>query len=418
MIVFFIAAAALAVRFVQRRLILPLPVLPSESLTKADSKPLAGKLPEPPVAPLQADDRANVVGKNSEPAAPAVDVPAVDSSVAISAPVNPPPASLPNLAAAQNEQLRLLGEYRRLSGSPAFGRLMVFTYFPRTVSEAGPMAEDMASLIREFETYRIEPLVIIEPTDDSGENIAFADIAAGDFDPALQAYFAKLKEEGLTATQLGLWTPLPEPNIDEWGPANNAPGDFSAAFNRYGGIFKQNFADGRLSILLNDLAYDEKADDNAETPLDPYLNGLRPGLVASFGLQGFPDPDAEETANVPSLFLDSKLAVHCAATLGINSVWFNTGTYSSARAGNGKIVSLTDAERGSMLAGILREAVAAHTLGFSVFINLFAQDKRESQEATDWSYLRTTESRRALLDFISSAGKAGIPLSLFDSQFQ
>ncbi len=325
-----------------------------------------------------------------------------------------PEAALNGLAAAQDGQLRRLAVYQDLCGSRAFDQMMVFTYLPKTKPEAAEMAAKMSLLLNEYYRYGIAPVVIVEPVDENGDLVLFKGIAGGEYDSALGGYFSALKEAGATGSIMGLWVPLPEPNINEWGPDNNDPDEYVAAFNRYAGILKNYFSDGRLSVLLDSQTYDQKTGGYAAVSLEPYLKGLDKTSLSSFGLQAFPDTEKDVSYDA-DFVIDSKLAVESAKQTGVGSVWFNTGTYSTARSETGDIIDMPAADRAKILEGILREAAIVKSLGYQTTINLFAEDKSQIDERIDWSYLKTAKDRQTLLDFITRVNLAGIALSFYDS---
>lgn len=322
-----------------------------------------------------------------------------------------PPIS--GLDLAKNSQLRQLEIYQEFCSSKVFSDLNVFTNLPASVDESVEMADQMGEVLQEFRIYGVSPIVIVEPVDSNGDFISFKEIGSGAFDAALNAYFSSLKLSGADDQNIGLWVPFPEPNINEWGPNNNRPGDFSAAFNRYAAIFKRNFPQGRLSPLLDNYTYDPENDDYSITSLHPYLEGLNKAYLWGFGLQGF--PSAEDGPNIAApAFLDLKLASDSALLLGVKSIWLNTGTFATAKAESGNLVRLSADDRAAMLNSILANASDLKNRGYRVAINLFAQDKRETDEGIDWSYLKTAADQEALFALISNAAKAGIPLWFYD----
>jgi len=325
-----------------------------------------------------------------------------------------PEAAINGLASAQDGQLRRLAVYQDLCGSRAFDQMMVFTYLPKTKPEAAKMAAKMSLLLNEYYLYGIAPVVIVEPIDENGDLVLFKGISGGEYDSALDGYFSVLKEAGATGSIMGLWVPLPEPNINEWGPGNNDPDEYVAAFNRYAGILKNYFSDGRLSVLLDSQTYDQKTGDYAAVSLEPYLKGLDKTYLSAFGLQAFPDTEKDVSYDA-DFVIDYKLAVESAKQVGVGSVWFNTGAYSTARSETGDIIDMTAADRAKILEEILRKAAIVKSLGYRITINLFAEDKSQTDERIDWSYLKTAKDRQTLLDFITRVNLAGIALSFYDS---
>jgi len=123
-----------------------------------------------------------------------------------------------------------------------------------------------------------------------------------------------------------------------------------------------------------------------------------------------------------AVFLSADSAVKTAKSLGVNSIWFNTGTYRAMYANDpAHTVTATAAQRATILDSVFGQASAAKAAGFNVAINIFAENKSTDEEAIDWSYWSSladinNPNATALANFASKAHKAGIFLSVFDSK--
>lgn len=395
--------------------------------------------PETEAALPPADAAAN------EPDAGMTEAPAATASVesnggqqpaAVSV-ISPPPAAAtpkPPATAVKTEAMKnsndplleKLVEYETCCGN-AFTRMMVFEYMPLTADEGMDMARDMALRLAKFSAAGVAPIVTVEPVDKEGRPLSFADIGSGKYDAALRAYFKILKGRGVSAAQMGMWIPLPEPNIDEWGANNRDPAKFAAAFNRYGTIFKEYFAAAKLAILLDNTTYNHEIDDAEYVSLVPFLGGIDKSLVDSFGLQGYPwtapaDEEPEKYHDYdPASFLNAQRAIEAAIFLETESVWFSTGTFSRMFANDeDKTVVVDINQRQAMLDGILEQVKIVRDAGYAVMMCIFAEDKSLTEEATDFSYWGggtgiNDESGKMFSEFVAAAVRENITLGVYDS---
>ena len=329
------------------------------------------------------------------------------------------------LQKAADPGLEKLAEYE-VAGKGGFGGMMIFTQMPGSGEQATAQAGSMATALKEYSSFGIKPLVIIEPTLENGAIIDFSDFAAGIYDAGLENYFSVLRWEGISDSQMGMWVPFPEPNTDSWGVKNAKPADFERAFNDYAVVFKKYFPAAQLSLLLDNQTYDYLRNDYASTPLEPYLKIIDKLNVSSFGFQGFPwAPKATSgdhlTADAAE-FLSAARAIEAAKSLGVTSIWFNTGTFAAMYATDpANRVAVSPAQRTAILNSILGQARAAKKAGFGVSINIFAQNKSNEEEAIDWSYWNGMSdignpNGLALSEFVLRARAAGIFLYAFDSK--
>lgn len=329
------------------------------------------------------------------------------------------------LSQAGDAHLQKLGEYQSLCGSFVVDRWMVFTEMPKDNPGAIALAHDMSVLLKEFDAYSVTPVVIVEPVSEWGL-IDFEEFKTGFYNDWLKTYFSELKQNGITDEQMGVWVPFPEANLPYWNHANATPEDFAAIVNGYAGILKTEFPNAHVSILLNSATYE--TDDfnwaNGEyISLIQYVEDINPGLVDSFGLQGFPwvPPADRQGAGIYDAreFLNHDLATEAANTLGVTEIWFNTGTFRSKYTlDTANTVTITAAKRKDILALIISEAAATKREGYDVWVNIFAEDKSLTTEATDWSYLPTESSGNdhfaVLVESLRQLSSEGVGISIFD----
>lgn len=334
----------------------------------------------------------------------------------------PPPT--PGLANAVSPELRKLAQYEAACNGTLAARVSFFVPTPITVSAAQSDADSVAVKLKEFASFGVDSLVFIEPVSDSGNNIDLNLYSSGAYDSALNAYFADLKADGITDTMMGMWAVLPEGNLPVWSTTD--PATYVIDVTKTVQFQKKYFPNSQSAILLDSESYAPGTawGSGSYVSLLPYVQNIPKGLIDSFGLQGFPwTAPANQAVNTvydPKTYLRVDFAVEAARALGINNIWFNTGTfyqmYTQAAA---ETVTLSPAQRQSMLNSVLSQAELLKNQGFNVAIHLFAQDKSATAEATDWSYWHNQPGEDAntvvLTTFVHDITTAGIPLWLFDS---
>ncbi|MGD0284407.1 MAG: hypothetical protein ABSB12_02350 [Candidatus Saccharimonadales bacterium] len=353
---------------------------------------------------------------------PSVVLPVLPSLQTQSCSLFPPPT--PGLANAVSPELRKLAQYEAVCNGALAARVSFFVPTPITVSTAQSDADSVAVKLKEFASFDIDPLVFIEPVSDSGNNIDLNLYSSGTYDPALDAYFAELKADGVTDAMMGMWVVLPEGNLPVWSTTD--PETFAADVTITVQFQKKYFPNSQSAILLDSESYAPGAawGSGSYVSLLPYVQNIPKGLIDSFGLQGFPwtapANQAVDTVYDPKIYLRDDFAAEAARALGINNIWFNTGTFNQMYTQTAaETVSLSPIQRQSMLNGVLGQAELLQAQGFNVAIHLFAQDKSATSEATDWSYWHNQPGEDAntavFTTFVHDITTAGIPLWLFDS---
>lgn len=332
--------------------------------------------------------------------------------------------ALPKLAGSGNESLKKLATYQQACRSFVTDTFMVFLSMAGTETDARQYATQDAKMFKTFAAMKVRPLVILEPTDHDGNNLNFEQFASGQFNPVIEAYFTQLKQEGVTDSELGIITPFPEANLPYWN--NNQVQFFSPAVNNYLTIARKYFPQVATSILLNSATYEvddfnwENGDYNS---LIPYIKNIKPGLVTYAGVQGFPwisRPGGSGIIFNASEFLNAPLLDEMAVHLQVKKVWFNTGTFSRKYTLNPEGTRMVSSQqRKEILMTIQQEAQELKDKGYEVAINIFAEDKSETSEETDWSYWKgndplSSPDTTILTSFIKDLHNRQIGVWLFD----
>lgn len=327
---------------------------------------------------------------------------------------------------SQDAHLIQLSKYQEICNSKVTDTIMIFTDMPKDNNVAIADAKKIAQTLKEFDKYKIKPIVIIEPVTDWGL-IDFTEFGNGFYDNWIYTYFYNLKKEGITDEMMGLWVPFPEANLPYWNHAYTTPADFSLIVNKYLKAMKYYFPNAKGGILLNSATYE--TDDfewaNGEyVSLLQYVSGLDKNLVDSMGMQGFPwvpSKNREEGSVLdPQEFLNSELVAEAAEKLETKEIWLNTGTFATKYTLDEDLTSTVNVQkRVDILDGIISESLELKKKGYSVTINIFAQDKSQVAEATNWSYLKESfgagqEDETAFIQFVNKLYKNGLNFALFD----
>jgi hypothetical protein len=328
------------------------------------------------------------------------------------------------LSGAKAAPLVKLSQYQQACHSFVTDTAMVFVSMPMSANEAKDYALQDADMLKDFSKHGVRPLVIAEPTDQTGAQIDFAETANGSYNAYFQIYFQTLKAAGISDAQLGIWTPFPEANLPYWN--NNQPQYFAPSVNNYVGTMHAVFPAAQTSVLLNSATY-ETTDFNWEngdySSLLPYVKGITPGSINYAGLQGFPWVARQGGAGSilnGAEYLSPSLLSEMADSLGTKKVWFNTGTFGSKYTLDpASTVTMTPERRKAVLATVDTQALVLQKKGYQVAVNIFAQDKSKDSEETNWSYWSGTDpfsstSTPVITDFINQLDSQNISFWLFD----
>ena len=329
-----------------------------------------------------------------------------------------------NFQDTADEHLTRLEDYQDLCGSFLTDSMMIFTDMPKDNQIAQKKAKEMSIKLKEFNKYKVQPIVIVEPITQWGL-IDFTEFDSGFYDSWIKTYFLTLQKEGITDQMMGTWVPFPEANLPYWNHASATPADFSRIVNKYLKFLKTYFPEAKGSILLNSATYETDDFDwaNGEyVSLSQYVSGLDKKYIDSFGIQGFPwsppatSKDAAAIFNARE-FLNEDLISEAADLLGTKNIWINTGTFSQKYTLDPEqTITITPEVRLDVLNSILSQAVKLKQKKYNVSINIFAQDKSETAEATNWSYQGIYKN--VFVNFAARANSENIILTIFDRENQ
>ena len=330
-----------------------------------------------------------------------------------------------SLSGAQTNALKKLSLYQQACHSYVTGTMMTFVGFPVSQASANSQAAQIIPILKEFSQHSVRPLVIAEPTDyDTGNNIDFASFASGSYTKWLDDYFSDIKQAGITDAQMGIWNPFPEANLPYWN--NNLPQYFAPDVNLYITELRKYFPNVETSIMLNSATYsttDFNWQNGEYDSLLPYVKGITPGSITYAGLEGFPwIPPSGETGPILNAaeFLNPDIISETADYLKTKQIWLNTGTFSEKYTLNpAQTAGLTPGQREAVLGTINEQAMILQQHGYTVSVNIFAQDKSTDAEGTNWSYWKgnspfTSPDTPVLTQFISELNGEHIQFWLFD----
>jgi hypothetical protein len=330
-----------------------------------------------------------------------------------------------SLSVSADPILSKLAEYEAYCGGEVVDKMMIFAAMPTSENQTTLLTQDIAMHLKEFAKYNVTPLVLFEPP---VTPTIINEFSTGKHDVVLTTYYQKLKELNITDKQMGTWVLFPEANTPTWH--NTDPTTYSLNVTKLAKIQKQFFSSSNLSILLNSRTY--KSDDSNWNhgelkDLKPYVATLPKSLIDSFGYQGFP---SVAKANAPQQysqldakdFLPSDIATNAAMMLGTKNIWINTGTFSRIYTNDKKAqVTLSSSQRTNTLDSTLKQSKLIKDNDYNVAINLFAKDKSNDSEHTDWSYsLSHNQSSdtdgRVLRSFLEKLRTENLNLYLYDTK--
>ena len=329
-----------------------------------------------------------------------------------------------NIVNPVNSNLKKLAEYQTVMWWFVSDHLMIFLNMPQSAAAIEWTSYYMANIMNEFAQYKITPIFIFEPTGDGGVQLNLWKLKNGDYSATLETLFRTLKNDrGITEDKLGIIVPYPEINTPAFNRANFVPENLPTMVNIFFDSIKKYYPNVRGSLLLDAKSYDidKSWGQGVAKSFAPYITGIRPGYIESFGLQGFPwvSSDGSNKVYAPATFLPTALAREAANLLGTKKIWLNTGTMKRSYTSN--TVMTTPAERTTMLSGIITQAESLEANGYDVLVHIFAQDKLLSGEGIDWSYITNgtdgvlSDHEAVFKTFLSKASTANIKIGLFDN---
>ena len=172
------------------------------------------------------------------------------------------PASSVEVIPDRNDaQLALLKPYEKETGVAP--RMMDFIGFPENQENAVSLAESMAGALQAWHKAGVQPIVIMEPTFNDGNTpmdlYAFHN---GDYNGALDTFFATLHELGVTDEEMGTWVPFPEPNTPGWDNGVTSPALFISNTTTVAEACKRYFPNTPISVMLDSQTFLPSPDPN------------------------------------------------------------------------------------------------------------------------------------------------------------
>jgi hypothetical protein len=155
----------------------------------------------------------------------------------------------------------------------------------------------------------------------------------------------------------------------------------------------------------------------------PYIQGISPHSITYAGIEGFPwvAPHGHSAAMLDAQsFMPAWIAGQAADVLSTKKIWINTGTFSAIYTNNqSQTVTMTPQQRANTLATVDHQAIVLQKMGYSVAVNVFAQNKSDAAEATNWSYWNNgspsrSSSTSVLTGFIQTLNRQHVDFWLFD----
>ncbi len=325
----------------------------------------------------------------------------------------------PQRPATTNDQLVVVQNYEKACKSAFIDDMMLFTNMPVSNEVAQKLADSVTTKLVEFDRFGIKPIIIVEPDSEWGL-VDFNEFANGLYDEWTDAYYAKLKANGIKDTQLGMIIPFPEPQQEFWNN-NKDPDDFAKSVNRYFKIVRKYFPNVQSGILL-----DSQVSEKNNSQLIAYTRLIDVGIIDVVGLQGFPwHPQSEDDKRQPVItankFAPASMLEEVAESLKVKDVLINTGTYRHRKAGEGGNIAISSSERKQTLDSIVDQTNILLRDGYNVTINIFAENKLSDKEGVNWSYwdnknFNDKQSTHANLftEFVKELKQKNVKISLFD----
>ena len=351
------------------------------------------------------------------PTAPAPVAPVV---VAPPAPIGTTPLNIVN---PQNPNLAKLAEYQRVMGGSVADNLMIFMNMPQSAAGIDGASYYMANIMNEYAKYGITPIFVFEPTGDNGAQLDLGKLKNGDYSANMELLFSKIKNDRkVTEDKLGLMVPYPEINTPAFNRANFVPENLPTMVNIFFDSIKKSYPNVKGGLLLDAKSYDvdKSWGQGVARSFAPYVTGIKPGYIQTFGLQGFPwaSNDASVKVYDPTVFLPTGITAEAANILGTKNIWFNTGTMKRQYPTN--TVNVSPAERTTTYNGIINQATALQSQGYTMMVHIFAQDKFSMGEGIDWSYIENASDgvlsahEGVFATFLKQTQSKGIKVGLFD----
>ena len=328
-----------------------------------------------------------------------------------------------DLMNARNSTLTQLNKYNQLCGSQITDHVMIFNGIPSKLSEVKDSVISLHNQIDELVKYNLTPIIVLEPVFDT-KNISFSELASNSYNLIWSEYFSELYR--LNPALQAEWIFMPEINTPIWDQSNFKASDFGLIVNQFGASLKKFFPNNNLDLLFNSTSYNWN-DKQWQKPLtqnfNQYLLKIDKKLINRLWIQGFPFASRKsESANKNQelniqlkSYLNTTFLMESANYLNIKKVGINTGTFSEKYRSIKDQIKLTNLNRQSLHDQTIQEIQNLKNVGYDTAVNLFLENKMQTPEETNWSYLGNLESKELFRQLVFKLDQSKVLLSIFDN---
>lgn len=287
---------------------------------------------------------------------------------------------------------------------------MTFIQLPNSLSVAQGSASYVLQMEQQFSLKNEKALYIFEPSSDMN----WADIISGKYDTYIDEMFRLISIQ-TKAGGLDVYSPFPEPNLPIWNNASLTKQDFGLVVNKFGSKMKKYLPNSTMSLLFDSKTYESDNSPGYYLSLLPFVQKIDKTLINSIGLQGFHWIEAGNPSSVsedPYVYLSPSMITEIANFLEVKKIWVNTGTLRRVNTISNGALTVDSNKRAAILSKTSDLLLGLKNSGFEVMVNIFMEDKFNTDERNDWSY-PTGPDLNLLTNFFSKMKSSGIQTSVF-----
>jgi hypothetical protein len=142
-------------------------------------------------------------------------------------------------AHSDNEVTSALGKFEQRNGNDIFSGAMQF------FSADTERIDEHAKVIKLSQSLDLKPLIILEPS----EGMSYPEVARGNYNEQIKAYFEGLRSSGITSEELGDVVICPEPVVGGWPGAT--VDNYAACLTNFAVSIREVYPGAHLSVLLD-----------------------------------------------------------------------------------------------------------------------------------------------------------------------